>query len=80
MNLERADDRTIWDRALEIGAVIVTKDEDFSVRKIFEEGGPAVVWVRFGNTTRHEIISRFQDYLVGILQALSRGEGLVEID
>jgi predicted nuclease of predicted toxin-antitoxin system len=80
VNLERADDRTIWDRAIEIGAVIVTKDEDFAVRKIFEEAGPAIVWVRFGNTTRREIISRFQDHLSGILEALARGEGLVEID
>jgi predicted nuclease of predicted toxin-antitoxin system len=33
-----------------VGAVIITKDEDFVVRKLFETG-PPVVWVRIGNTS-----------------------------
>jgi len=52
LGLGRANDRTIWDRAVKDGAVIVTKDEDFAVRKALENVGPKVVWVRFGNTTR----------------------------
>jgi predicted nuclease of predicted toxin-antitoxin system len=77
---ERADDRAIWDRALERGAVVITKDEDFGVRKVLEQKGPRVVWVRFGNTTRPEVLRRFEIHLAGIVLALERGEGLVEID
>jgi predicted nuclease of predicted toxin-antitoxin system len=60
-------------------AVILTKDEDFALRRIMERIGPRVVWVRFGNTTRPEVISRFERHLPGILEALERGDGLVEI-
>ena len=79
LGLERADDRSIWDRALEIGAVIVTKDEDFAIRKVLEKAGPRVVWVRFGNTTRPEVLARFEHHLPAILDALEGGEDLVEI-
>jgi hypothetical protein len=40
LGLERADDRAIWNRAIEMGAVILTKDEDFAVRKVLEKEGP----------------------------------------
>jgi hypothetical protein len=33
-----------------VGAVIITTDEDFVVRKLLETG-PPVVWVRIGNTS-----------------------------
>ena len=80
LGLERADDRAIWNRAIEIGAVILTKDEDFAVRVVLEPGGPSVVWVRFGNTTRAELLTRFEHHLQGVLDALERGDTLVEID
>lgn len=80
LDLARADDRAIWNQAIEMGAVIVTKDEDFAVRKVLEKVGPSIVWVRFGNTTRPEVIRRFEGLLTGILGALEQGEGLIEID
>lgn len=41
--LADASDRAIWGYALDVGAVILTKDEDFSVRKTLEPAGPVVV-------------------------------------
>jgi len=38
-----ASDDAIRDYAASVGAVIVTKDEDFAVRRLLA-GGPAVVW------------------------------------
>jgi predicted nuclease of predicted toxin-antitoxin system len=52
--LEAADDRAIWDEAIRTGAVIVTKDEDFALRRTLAVPGPCVVWVRRGNATRRE--------------------------
>ena len=46
-----ASDRAIRTDATEIGAVIVTKDEDFAVHRLLHHG-PAVVWIRVGNTRR----------------------------
>jgi predicted nuclease of predicted toxin-antitoxin system len=80
LGLGGADDRTIWDHASEAGAAIVTKDEDFVVRRVLADSGPSIVWVRFGNTTRPEVIARLARHLPGILEALGRGEALVEIN
>ena len=80
LGLGRASDRVIWDRAVALGAVIVTKDEDFAVRRVLEGDGPPVVWIRFGNTTRPELLRRFAHHLRGVIEALERGESLVEID
>ena len=42
-----ASDNTIRDYAASVGAVIVTEDEDFAIRRVLTEG-PAVVWLRLG--------------------------------
>ena len=51
--LATASDEAIRAYAAKIGAVIVTKDEDFVIRRVLQQG-PAVVWVRIGNTRRAE--------------------------
>lgn len=76
--LLQADDRRIWDFALETGAVIVTKDEDFAVRRVLEEG-PAIVWVRLGNTRRQELLRWFEGKIGAVVQSLEQGEVLVEV-
>ena len=58
--------------------MIVTKDEDFAVHQLLH-GGPSIVWVRFGNTRRTELLRRFDAGLPEIIAALERGEGLVEV-
>jgi len=45
IGLAGAPDKAIWDYALAAGAVIVTKDEDFSLLKALKVGGPTVVWI-----------------------------------
>jgi predicted nuclease of predicted toxin-antitoxin system len=77
--LVHAADAAIWDYAIRVGAVIVTKDEDFAQRKALEPGGPEVVWVRLANTRRRELLIRFETMLPRILQTLERGETLIEI-
>lgn len=76
--LLQADDRTIWDFTEAARAVIVTKDEDFATRRVLEEG-PAIVWVRLGNTRRQELLLWFECRITQIVQSLERGEVLVEV-
>lgn len=78
VGLAGADDRLIWARAAETGAVIVTKDEDFALRRTLEAGGPAVVWLRLGNTRKAALLSWFARLLPDVLAALERGETLIE--
>ena len=41
--------------------------------------GPAIVWVRLGNTTRKELLARFSTVLAAIVAALQRGETVIEV-
>lgn len=75
-----ASDERIWDYAAAAGAVLVTKDEDFvTMRALRRHGGPAVIWVRIGNTTKQALIARFEAAFVAIADALKRGETVIQI-
>jgi predicted nuclease of predicted toxin-antitoxin system len=78
-NMASAPDKAIWDLALECGAVIVTKDEDFAQRHALMGGGPPVVWIRLPNTRRRELLTWFGVALPHVLSALQRGETLIEV-
>jgi len=56
----------------------VTKDADFAVHHILSSG-PAVVWLRVGNTRRSALLKRIDNELGAIVSALERGETLVEV-
>jgi predicted nuclease of predicted toxin-antitoxin system len=78
-HMEAAPDSAIWDCALREAAAIITKDEDFAVRKTLNDTGPAVVWIRLPNTRRRDLLARFESVLPDVLSALERGEGLIEV-
>jgi len=79
LGLATASDREIWARASELGATIVTKDEDFLTLRALRYEGPPIVWVRIGNTTREHLIAAISSALPDIVAALERGEAVVEI-
>jgi len=79
LGMAAADDQLIWDYALAIGAVILTKDEDFALRRAHAPEGPPVVWIRRGNTSRRELLTWFEPLLPAIVEALTRGDPLIEI-
>jgi predicted nuclease of predicted toxin-antitoxin system len=62
-----------------MGAVLITKDEDFVTLRALSREGPALVWVRTGNATRRQLLTRLGSVLPAILQALERGETVVEV-
>ena len=76
--LATAPDDAIRRYAATTGAVIITKDEDFAVRKVLQEG-PPVVWVRVGNTRRAALLRRMDADFNSIVAALERGETFIEI-
>ena len=78
LGLERATDAAIWSRAIALGSIIVTKDEDFARRRSFALKGPVVVWIRLRNTRKAELLRWFEAALPRILEALARGETLIE--
>jgi predicted nuclease of predicted toxin-antitoxin system len=77
--LGAASDSEIWDYGLQYQAVIVTKDDDFAQRKGLENGGPAIIWVRLPNARTRDLLAWFEIALPVALEALKRGETLVEL-
>lgn len=72
-------DGAIWDYAGRVGAAIVSKDEDFAQRTFLGMGGPPVVWIRLPNTRKRELLLWLEPMLPRIVEALQRGERLIEI-
>ena len=58
VRLREATDDDIWEYAARTAAVIVSKDEDFALRVQLARAGPAVIWVRLGNTRTAPLIER----------------------
>jgi hypothetical protein len=53
--------------------VNVTRDEDFVVRRLLTPG-PAIVWLRLGNTRRAVLHARIDAELPAMVAALERGD------
>jgi predicted nuclease of predicted toxin-antitoxin system len=60
-------------------ACIVTKDEDFALLHAIDRVGPAVVWIRIGNTIRSALMQRLPALWPGVMMALEGGEKIVEV-
>jgi len=79
LGLAGAEDSTIWDQALGISAVIVTKDEDFAERTARTASGPAIVWLRLGNSTNRVLLEWLEPRWSSICQLLADGNRLIEV-
>jgi predicted nuclease of predicted toxin-antitoxin system len=79
LGLQAASDGAIWHFALQEGAAIVTKDEDFARRKTLADAGPTVIWIRLPNTRRRALLAWFDTILPDVLESLERGETLIEV-
>ncbi len=79
LDMDTAEDREIWVYALEVGAVIITKDEDFSIQAAVAGQKPAIVWIRIGNTSKRALLEWFKPLLPMIEQALAANERFIEI-
>jgi predicted nuclease of predicted toxin-antitoxin system len=77
--LEAASDAVVWECALRENAALITKDEDFALRKTLNDTGPALVWIRLPNTRRRQLLAHFESVLPDVLAALERGESLIEV-
>ncbi len=47
--------------------------------RALDNKGPAVIWVRIGNTTKRALIERFAEKFPAILNSLERGDTIIEI-
>lgn len=75
----QATDLLIWQRAAELGAVIVTKDEDFAQLTILRPEAVGVVWLRVGNCRTAELLATFERLWPEIMRQLEAGGRLIEV-
>jgi predicted nuclease of predicted toxin-antitoxin system len=75
----QSPDNDLWQYAIEHQAVIVSKDEDFADWVLAGRPGPAVIWLRVGNCTNAELMEWLLPLWPQVLEALERGDHLVEI-
>lgn len=75
-----ASDDAIWEFARDRGAVLITKDADFAIRRAMTQGGPPpVVWLRFPNLRTPWLLARMVEPFPRILALLERGDLLIEV-
>lgn len=79
IGLKDADDTLIWRFALEQGAILITKDEDFPRRLQQSGNAPVVLWLRIGNTSRRALLQWIEPLLPQIEMAVAQGERLIEV-
>lgn len=79
LGLRDAKDLEIFSAAREIGAVVMTKDNDFVL--LVERLGPPpqVVWITCGNTSNARLRQVLTDRFPKAMELLQRGEPIVEI-
>jgi len=77
--MRQAEDGDIWRHALKIGAIIVTKDEDFATRAAHSDSAPVIIWLRLGNASNRVLLAWLQPRWPGVLQLLEQDNRLVEV-
>jgi predicted nuclease of predicted toxin-antitoxin system len=79
VGLGQAKDTPVWRYAQQTGAVLVTKDEDFAEWVRRGRPGPAVVWLRIGNSSKRALLAWIEPLLPAIVHQLEQGDRLVEV-
>lgn len=79
VGLAQGKDNPVWRYAEQNGAVVVTKDEDFAEWVRRGRAGPAVVWLRIGNSSKRALLAWIEPLLPVIVRHLERGDRLVEV-
>lgn len=78
LGLAEAGDAAILERALSVGAIIVTKDSDFACLAT-RRTGAQILWLRFGNARSRDLIAALAPVIDEIERALAAGQSLVEV-
>ncbi|MGE5304003.1 MAG: DUF5615 family PIN-like protein [Alphaproteobacteria bacterium] len=79
LGLRDAEDREIFQKARDSGAVVMTKDEDF-VHLVGRNGPPSqVIWITSGNMANDRFKSLLLKTLQDTISLIESGEPVVEI-
>lgn len=77
LKISSATDQSIWQRAEELEAVVISKDSDFGALAAASRKA-RLIHDRGGNMSTTQLVERFRQQLPQILAALEAGERIVE--
>jgi predicted nuclease of predicted toxin-antitoxin system len=79
VGLRDASDHDIWRYALREGLIIITKDEDFAERCLYEANQPVIVWLRIGNCSNEALLRWLLPLWPQVLRRITLGDRLIEV-
>ncbi len=79
LGLRESKDEHIFEEARKANAVIMTKDEDFSILVGRYGNPPQILWITCGNTSNAHLCDILRRALPSAFEMLNHGEPLVEI-
>ena len=79
VGLQNSVDMVVWRYAEQTGAVVVTKDEDFSHLWLKASRPVPLVWIRVGNCTNKALLQWFAPIWPEICKRLEQGEIFIEL-
>lgn len=74
-----AEDDVIFQAARKVGAVLMSKDQDFVDLVLRHGPPPQIILVTCGNTSNQALRALLQRTFAGVLESLQSGEPLVEL-
>jgi predicted nuclease of predicted toxin-antitoxin system len=75
----QADDRAIWELALNEERIVISKDEDFFILSTRPADSGRLLWLRIGNCRTQALLGSLESAWVDIAQAFSSGQRIVEL-
>lgn len=79
IGLGQAADEVIWGYAARVGAVIISKDEDFARLATMRTEAVSVVWVRIGNCRTSVLLAGIDRVWPGLTEQIEGGAKLIEV-
>ncbi len=79
IGLAQSKDTPVWHYAQQHGAIIITKDDDFAEWVRRGRPGPAVIWLRIGNSSKRTLLNWLEPLWPVIVRQLEQGERLIEV-
>lgn len=78
-NLRHATDSQVFAKAVELDAVLVTKNSDFIQRVEQTQNPPRVMWVRVGNSSNAHMQQVLRRNMESVITLFDAGEIIVEV-
>lgn len=66
LGLRGRSDREVWDAARQLGAIVVSKDNDFRQRSFLHGAPPKVVWLSIGNVGTRVVAQLLREMRDGV--------------